>query len=208
MKKLNITLLMFSILTSSFTLAYENKPITNKDTRIYEAPVSEYNPVKAIQATIVKLNQLTNMATYSPQMMSFLVNQEITPLFDFKYIADEVLSAIRVNLNDEEFKYFSNSLKQNAINTLLSKLAQGRSRSLDFIYARPIKEGNVIIVRLNAKGYFRYGFNLDLSFHKSMSGKWKVSDVALGRDSLIKYYQRMVLIKVRRYGVYGMLGRI
>jgi ABC-type transporter MlaC component len=37
--------------------------------------------------------------------MGFLVNREITPLFDFEYIADEVLSASHVNLNDEEVKY-------------------------------------------------------------------------------------------------------
>jgi phospholipid transport system substrate-binding protein len=140
--------------------------------------------------------------------MGFLINQEITPLFDFEYIADEVLSASYVSLSDEEVKYFSNSLKQNVINTLLVKLAKGRSRSLDFVYARPMRGGNIIVVRLNAKGYSRYGFNVDLSFHKNKSGKWKIFDVALENDSLINYYQRMILIKVRRYGIYGMLGKI
>jgi phospholipid transport system substrate-binding protein len=129
-------------------------------------------------------------------------------LFDFEYIADEVLSASYVSLSDEEVKYFSNSLKQNVINTLLVKLAKGRSRSLDFVYARPMRGGNIIVVRLNAKGYSRYGFNVDLSFHKNKSGKWKIFDVALENDSLINYYQRMILIKVRRYGIYGMLGKI
>jgi hypothetical protein len=36
--------------------------------------------------------------------------------------------------------------------------------------------GNMIVVRLNAKGYSRYGFNVDLSFHKSKSGKWQIFD--------------------------------
>ncbi|CAB5497114.1 hypothetical protein [uncultured Gammaproteobacteria bacterium] len=201
MKKLNTVLLVFSILIPSLVFAY-------KDATINEAPTPEDSPVKTIQVAIIKLNQLTSVATYSPQMMGFLINQEITPLFDFEYIADEVLSASYVSLSDEEVKYFSNSLKQNVINTLLVKLAKGRSRSLDFVYARPMRGGNIIVVRLNAKGYSRYGFNVDLSFHKNKSGKWKIFDVALENDSLINYYQRMILIKVRRYGIYGMLGKI
>jgi phospholipid transport system substrate-binding protein len=205
MKKLNIILLVFSMLVSSLVFAYENPSFYEAATN--ETPILKDSPVKAIQTTIIKLNQLTNVATYSPQMMGFLVNREITPLFDFEYIADEVLSASHVNLNNEEVEYFANSLRQNVINTLLTKLAQGRSSSLDFVYARPM-DGNMIVVRLNAKGYSRYGFNVDLSFHKSKSGKWQIFDVALGHDNLINYYQRMVLIKVRRYGVYGMLGRI
>jgi phospholipid transport system substrate-binding protein len=69
--------------------------------------------------------------------------------------------------------------------------------------------GGNIIVKLKANGYSRFGLNLDLSFHKSQStSKWQIFDIALNHDSLINYYQRMVLIKARRYGVYGMLGRI
>ncbi len=200
MKRLKLFLLMFSALISSFVFAYEEAPINT-------TPVVE-DPVRAIQSTIVKLNQLTTATTYSPQMMSFLVNQEITPLFDFNHIANEVLFTSRLTLGEEEAAYFSNTLKQNIISTLLEKLAQGRSSSLDFISARPMRGGNIIVVRLNARGYSRFGFNVDLSFHRGVSGKWQVFDVALGHDSLINYYQKMVLIKVRRYGVYGMLGRI
>ncbi len=214
MKKTNAILLTLGLLMPSLVFAYNNNNnksyedsfTTHDGTSADE--VSEDSPVKTIQTTIVKLNQLTSATTYSPQMMGFLVNQEITPLFDFDHIADEVLSASHVSLNDEEVKYFSNSLKQNVVSTLLEKLAQGRSGSLDFISARPMRGGNMVVVRLNAKGYSRYGLNVDLSFHKNKSGKWQIFDVALQHDSLINYYQRMVLIKVRRYGIYGMLGRL
>lgn len=90
--------------------------------------------------------------------MGFFINQEITSLFDFKYIADEVLlvSHVNVSLNDEEVKYFSNSLKQNVINILLAKLAHSPlSSSLDFVYARVMRENNMIIIRLNPEGYPR-----------------------------------------------------
>jgi phospholipid transport system substrate-binding protein len=72
-------------------------------------------------------------------MMSFLVDQEIAPLFDFDYIASEVLSASYISLSKEESVYFSNTLKKIIINTLLTKLAQGRSSSLNFISARPLR---------------------------------------------------------------------
>lgn len=210
MKKSNTTLLL-GLLISSLVFADDGNNSYRGSFVTDDAPINGVlldSPVKTIQTTIVKLNQLTSVRTYSPQMMGFFVNQEITPLFDFKYIANEVLLASHVNLNNEEVKYFFNSLKQNVTNTLLSKLAQRHSGSLDFIFARPMMGGKIVVVRLNAEGYSRYGLNVDLYFHKNKLGKWQIFDVALQRDSLINYYQRMVLTKVRRYGVYGMLSRI
>jgi phospholipid transport system substrate-binding protein len=202
MKRLNVILLTLSVLLSPVVLA-------NEEGTAVEAPqTTTEGPVQVIQSTIVKLNQLTTAANYSPQMVKFLVDSEIAPLFDFDYIADEVLLVSKVSLSEDEVKFFSNRLKQNIITTLLSRLAQSRSSSFNFISARPVTGGN-IIVKLKANGYSRFGFNLDLSFHKSQStSKWQIFDIALNHDSLINYYQRMVVIKARRYGVYGMLGRI
>ena len=202
MKRLNVVLLTLSVLLSPVVLANE------EDTAVEAPQTTTEGPVQAIQSTIVKLNQLTTASNYSPQMVKFLVDSEIAPLFDFDYIADEVLLVSRVNLSEGEAKFFSNRLKQNIITTLLSRLAQSRSSSFSFISARPVMGGN-IIVKLKANGYSRFGLNLDLSFHKSQStSKWQIFDIALNHDSLINYYQRMVMIKARRYGVYGMLGRI
>lgn len=200
MKKMKLFLLICSLSVFTVVFAYE---------RTYSNTVttSEEDPIQTIQSAIIKLNQLTTATTYSPQMMVFLVNQEITPLFDFNHIASKVLWANNVTLEKEEEIFFSNTLKRNIIVTLLAKLGQGRTGSFDFISARPGKNSD-IIVRLRAKGYSRFGINLDLSFHNNQSGKWKIFDVKLNHDSLINYYQRMVSIKIRRYGVYGMLGRI
>lgn len=205
MKRLNVFLLSIGLFFSSVVLADNHKTYTQE--QVQKKTLSEDNPVQAIQSTIVKLNQLTTASTYSQQMMRFLVDSEIVPLFDFDHIANEVLLVSNVNLGEDEVIFFTNKLKQNMISTLLSKLAQGNSSSFSFISARPTLNGN-IIVKLKANGYSRFGFNVDLSFHKSQLGKWQIFDVALNRDSLINYYQRMVLIKTRRYGVYGMLGRI
>ncbi|KAA0440020.1 MAG: ABC transporter substrate-binding protein, partial [Candidatus Thioglobus sp.] len=152
-------------------------------------------------------NQLTAATTYSPQIMVFLVDQEISPLFDFEHIAASVLSASRINIGTEDANFFTNLLRKNIIKNLLAKLSQGRGNSFSFVSARPTAYGD-ILVKLNAKGYSRYGLDLDLHFHKNQSGKWQIFDVALGRDSLIDYYKKIVQIKVRRYGVYGMLGSI
>ncbi|SMM99081.1 hypothetical protein SPONN_246 [uncultured Candidatus Thioglobus sp.] len=197
MKKLKLILVAFGFLLSSAVISYDRNSVET---------VSD-SPVKAIQSAIIKLNQLTATRTYSPQIIKFLVNQEISPLFDFKHIANEVLLASHIVLNEGESEFFKNTLKKNIINTLLAKLAQGNTGSFDFVSARPTIDGS-IVVKLNAKGYSRFGLNIDLSFHRSQANKWQIYDVALEHDSLTSYYQRMILIKVRRYGIYGMLGRI
>ncbi|SMN11890.1 hypothetical protein SPBRAN_83 [uncultured Candidatus Thioglobus sp.] len=197
MKKLKLILIVCGFLLSSAVISYDRNSIET---------VSE-SPVKTIQSAIIKLNQLTTTRTYSPQIIKFLVDQEISPLFDFEHIANEVLLASHVVLDEGEAEFFKNALKKNIINTLLAKLAQGNRGSFDFVSARPTIDGS-IIVKLYAKGYSRFGLNIDLSFHTNRVNKWQIYDIALGHDSLTSYYQRMVLIKVRRYGIYGMLGRI
>jgi phospholipid transport system substrate-binding protein len=206
MRRLNVILLALTLFISQTLLANESEVISDViNEQVVEA--TEQGPVEVIQSTIVKLNQLTAAAIYSPQLASALVDQEISPLFDFDHISDEVLLVITANLGEKEKAYFSTKLKQNIITTLVSRLAQSQSGSLRFISARPIMGGS-IAVQLQVNGYSRFGLNIDLLFHQSKENKWQIFDIVLNRDSLINYYQRMVSIKTRRYGVYGMLGRI
>ena len=160
MKRLNVILLTLSVLLSSVVFANEENAVVEATQTTTEGPV------QAIQSTIVKLNQLTTASSYSPQMVKFLVDSEIAPLFDFDYIADEVLLVSRVNLSEGEARFFSNRLKQNIITTLLSRLAQSRSSSFNFISARPVIGGS-IIVKLKANGYSRFGLNLEKNFTSS-----------------------------------------
>ena len=128
-------------------------------------------------------------------------------MFDFDYIADEVLLVTNANLSESEVQFFSNKLKKNIVSTLLARLSQANTTSFRFISARPIVGGN-IAVQLKVIGYSRYGIYLDLMFHQANDGEWRIYDIVLNSDSLINYYQKMVITKVRRYGIYGMLGRI
>lgn len=205
MRRLNVILLTLTLLISQTLFANEAEIVSNTDEPTVE--LTEQGPVEVIQSTIVKLNQLTKAAIYSPQLASVLVDQEIAPLFDFDYISDEVLLVVTANLGEKEKAYFSKKIRQNIIKTLMSRLAQSQSGSLRFVSARPVM-GGAIAVQLQVSGYSRFGINIDLMFHQSKESKWQIFDVVLNRDSLINYYQRMVSVKMRRYGVYGMLGRI
>jgi len=164
-------------------------------------------PVQTIQTAIVKLNQLTTVATYSPQLVGRLIQTEVAPLFDFDHIASEIALVSNLRLGNEEQAYFVTKIKQNIVASLLSRLTQTRSTSFEFISARPIIGGS-ISVKLKVNGYYSYGMFLDLIFHQTADQSWKIADIVLNNDSLINYYQKMVLIKLRRYGVYGMLGRL
>lgn len=164
-------------------------------------------PVKTIQSAIIKLNQLTAVATYSPRFVGALIKTEIAPLFDFNHISNEILLVSGLRLGAEGRAYFTNKIKKNIITSLLSKLTQTLSTSFVFISARPMIGGS-ISVKLRVNGYYSYGMFLDLIFHQTADQSWKIADIVLNNDSLVNYYQKMVLIKLRRYGVYGMLGRL
>jgi phospholipid transport system substrate-binding protein len=209
MRKLNAGLLAFllSLTTVSFAqVEFDND--NDNDNEIATTEVFEpSNPVQIIQTAVIKLNQLTTVAAYSPQLVGSLVETEVAPLFDFDYIANEVLLSSNLNLAQEEKAYFSAKIKQNIVSSLLSKLTQARSASFQFISAGMMASG-AIEVKLKVNDYYSYGMLLDLIFHQTDDKSWKISDVVLNNDSLINYYQKMVLIKLRRYGVYGMLSQL
>jgi len=193
MRRLNVILLALMMFASLGASAQE--------------VAQDSGPVQAIQTAIIKLNQLTTMA-YSPKMLNFFVEKEIAPLFDFNHIAYEILLVINNRLGREEAKFFVNRLKSNMMSTLLAKLSQVNSTSFQFISARPVMGGS-IAVQLKINGYTSFGgIYLDLLFHQNRLRQWQIFDVVLNNDSLINYYQKMVSIKVRRYGIYGMLDRL
>ena len=213
MRRLNIGLLAFLLSLSTLSFAQEEdanaealEANTSTSAEAVEAEKPK-GPVQTIQASIVKLNQLTTAANYSPQLVGRLVKTEVAPLFDFGHIANEVLLVSNIKLGKDEQSYFAAKIKQNIIASLLSRLTQTRSTSFAFISARPMI-GNSIAVKLKVNGYYSYGMFLDLIFHQAEDQNWKIADIVLNNDSLINYYQKMVLIKLRRYGVYGMLGRL
>lgn len=222
MRRLNVGLLAFLLSLSMLSYAQDAVENTSQDnteiapesndqaTTELAEPITVQQPagpVKTIQTAIVKLNQLTTVATYSPQLVGQLIQTEVAPLFDFDHIANEVLLVSNIHLGQEEQAYFSAKIKQNIVASLLSRLTQTRSTSFQFISARPMI-GGTIAVKLKVNGYYSYGMFIDLVFHQTVDQQWKIADIVLNNDSLINYYQKMVLIKLRRYGVYGMLGRL
>lgn len=196
MKKMNLILLILGLFASSVALANAPEQIKTAQT----------SPVELIQSTIVKLNQLTTITTRSPEMLNILVEKEITPLFDFNHIAREVLWVLNANLSAAQVRNFADKLKQDIISTLLFKLSQMNSTSLNFVSARPII-GNGIAVKLRADNYAPFGFYVDLLFHQNEYRKWQIFDIILNNDSLINYYQKRVLIQAKRHGIYKVLDK-
>ncbi|MDG2394890.1 ABC transporter substrate-binding protein [Candidatus Thioglobus sp.] len=224
MRRLNVILVAFLLSLSVTSFAQEelvntqsNNTVSNANANAKVEEVEEVanivkqkkvaGPVQTIQRAIVKLNQLTTVANYTPQLVGTLVETEVAPLFDFDHIANEILLVSSLQLGAEEKAFFTNKIKHSIVSSLLSKLSQTRSTSFQFISARPII-GGAIALKLKVNGYYSYGMFLDLIFHKAADKQWKIADVVLNNDSLINYYQKMVLIKLRRYGVYGMLGKL
>ncbi len=163
------------------------------------------SPVETIQSVIVKLNQLSK-AQHLPKAANILLEREITPLFDFNYIANEVLWVLNTDFSQAEVQSFANKLKDNIVAILLSKLSQINSTSLSFVSARPIMNNN-ILVKLRVNNYYAFGFYIDLLFHQNDNKKWQIFDIVLNNDSLINYYQKVVLIQARRYGIYKILEK-
>jgi phospholipid transport system substrate-binding protein len=167
---------------------------------------SKQDPVQAIQASIVKFNQLSLATQQSPQIRNHFIQNSIIPLFDFKHIANQILLVVNQRLTIEQRQIFEQKIKENLINTLLSKLAGGSPGAFQFISARPTL-GNSLVVSLKMNGYFNFGIYIDLLLHQNQQGYWQIFDLVLNNDSLINYYQKRLLIKTRRHGLKETVGK-
>ncbi len=166
------------------------------------------SPEYVVRNTITKLNQLGSRHPFRPGITTNLINQTIAPLFDFDYISNEVLAIIHENfLTQSEHTFFVKRLKQEILFTLMKKLTQGGTKSFRFVAARPVI-GGAMMVQMRVKGFGMFSTPISLLFHQNENQQWKIFDVIINRSSLINYYQKMLLVKVRRYGVRGMLGKI
>lgn len=217
MKKITIILWVLGLFSPTLLWAHHEPtppptafivPVAPIQTTPSVAPIRVQSPVEVIQSTISKLNALTQ-ARYVPQAIQTFASKEVASLFDFNHIAREVLFASRVRLNESEKALFVNRLKQNIITALLSRFSQSNTPSFRFISARPIF-GNSIVVNLHLQmiEYPPLSLYVDLLFHQNQNEQWQIFDVVLNNDSLINYYQRVVAVKIRRYGLYGMLENL
>ena len=161
------------------------------------------SPVPAIQTAIVQLNQLL-LTEHSTDRVD-LIKTQIIPLFDFEHIANQVLSVIDLPLNREAAASFSKQFKHQVMTTLLLKLSYNEPRSFQFVSAKQLRNG-VVAVQLRVSGYGRFGTYLGLLLHQNVQGRWQIFDIVLNRDSLVDYYQKQLLTKIRRYGIYKVLG--
>lgn len=135
---------------------------------------------EAVYKSIYKINQFSG-SKYPPQVMRKFIQSEILPLFDFDYMSSSVLRNAPKNFNQKQFIL---KVKNDIADTIINALFKARGRA--FIPVGIKKINNSLIVKVRVKNIV-----IDLALHNTNAG-WKIFDIVMQNQSLIKYYQNLV----------------
>jgi len=140
----------------------------------------KYNAQTAIYKSIYKINQLSK-SNFNKFTTNQFIKQEILPLFDFNYMANDILRNFPNNRNKSILIF---EIKKDIINTILQNLSRAKGQFLTPVNVKIVRSN--IVLTLKARGLY-----IDLAIHKN-NNKWQIFDIALDGQSLINYYKKLV----------------
>lgn len=158
-----------------------------------------------VQSTVNSINYLAQSNDRTGEKLNLFIKNEFFPTLDIPTIADSILYGLNINsMTNKEKSIFIFRLKQRILKDLLSKLVNSTGQ-FQLVNIRNINYSNVkATIKIN--NYYNYPVILNLLF-RIKNNNWKIYDVLLNGDSLVRYYQKVALSKLKRYGFQGMLIR-
>jgi phospholipid transport system substrate-binding protein len=130
--------------------------------------------------------------------LAFL-DREITPYFDFAYMARWVGGSLYPRLNAAQRVQLQAKLKRLFYSTLAAKLGSYEDRTIRYFAPRPGRSGREITLTAWIVQPQAMPIKLDFRFYSSPHG-WRVFDVVANRTSAVMYYRQYFNRMLRRHG--------
>jgi len=129
-------------------------------------------------------------AAQPPEIKAFL-NREISPYFDFNYMAKWAGGATYQRMNEEQRRMFSLKLKSMFFSALARNLGTYSNTSPRIDVSRPRARGSSgeVDVMTRVQPDRGYPVKLTFRFYRSKDG-WKVFDVTANGTSAVAYYRK------------------
>ena len=129
-------------------------------------------------------------APQSPQVRAFL-DREISPYFDFDYMAKWAGGALYQNMSEEQRSMFAAKLKRLFFSALARNLGTyyNTAPRIDISRPRPRGQSGEVDVTARVSPERGYPMNITFRFYRSQTG-WKVFDVMANGTSAVAYYRK------------------
>lgn len=162
--------------------------------RQYRAPAQA--PVQAPGPAMVLRHGLNKLMAFvaqdeppaSGEMMLFL-EKEISPYFDFEYMAQWVGGGNWQRMSPQQQQQMSAQLQQMFLTALSQKLSKFGGQGFKVLRARP-GQGGEVTVPVAVQNPGGYPSRLNFRFYRSQSGGWRVFDVSANGSSALVYYRQ------------------
>jgi phospholipid transport system substrate-binding protein len=137
----------------------------------------------------------------APEEVKAFLDQEISPYFDFDYMARWAGGPLYAQMDDSQREQFASKLKDLFFSALARNLGAYAepAPTVDILPARPRGYGREVDVtaRVTPQGQGAYPVRLEFRFYPSRTG-WKVFDVTANGTSAVSFYRSYFRAVARR----------
>lgn len=178
-----------------YRMPYSGYGMTQPVQPMNPKPVKAPRPTPAQEAGVVLKQGLKKLLGFfsqnkapSPELIAAFLDKEISPYFDFDYMAKWSAGAFYNRLNNLEKKEVANELKTRFLSTMAQKLSSFDKQSVRYLAPKVGNKGQVeLSIAIDNRG--GYPAKLDFRLYKSSNG-WKVYDVSANGSSALVYYRQ------------------
>ncbi|MGD2117925.1 MAG: ABC transporter substrate-binding protein [Chromatiales bacterium] len=127
-----------------------------------------------------------NTQSPSQQQLAEFLDREISPYFNFSYMAEWAVGPMKNRLNDQQMQEVENQLKAQFLTAMAQKLSSFDQQSVQYL-APKFNGPNQVTLSIAISNRGSYPARLDFRLYKG-SG-WRVYDVSANGSSALMYYR-------------------
>ncbi len=155
------------------------------------------SPIPLLRNILYEVNSINKV---SPNDAIYIVNNNLLALFDIGYMTDHILNTVNTPINKKTRENIEAFVTKNLANTLLYQLKSKNLYNFRISSVLPIAY-NVLRVKVkvnSSSSPFPININLIL---RNDDDNWSIIDILISNASLLSYYKRSVLIKLRKSNI-------
>ena len=155
------------------------------------APSTQPAPDQIVRQGIDRLKGFLSRGRASPVQIRAFLDEEISPYFDFDYMAKWAGGSVYREMNDQQRQMFAEKLKRMFFSALARNLGtySNTEPRIDISRPRPRRGSNEVDVMARVVPQGGYPTNLMFRFYRSRDG-WRVFDVTANGTSAVAYYRK------------------
>jgi len=137
-----------------------------------------------------------------PELMRDIVEQELMPSIDHKYVAYKILGKHLKKTTKQQRAQFADAMQSYLVRTYASALSQYKNQAVSYEPEKPIKKAKIVavdtIITENGKPDITITFKLRVN---KKANAWQVFDMVVEGVSMVQSKQAEIQSRIKKHGI-------